>query len=306
MNKKQAYLVTAYKDFDAVYELASFLCKEDKVYIHVDKKSVQLGDSELSKLNGLSQCEAYKQYSISWGGYRHVKALLSLMEKAVADEEVGFIHMLTGEDFPLLHPKKIQERFAEDSHIYLDYIEEKDFSKAVKKRCYYYNFFQDKNVKNPVLWQIQDITVQLQRFIGIRRKGLGEFGQIYKGLVYISMPIEAARDLLTYVKMHPEYEKDLIRCQIPEEFFFHTLLLNEAFCEGKWKKQVIRRELRYMSWEHGDGSSPDYLDEAAYDKLAESNCVFARKFHGRESAPLKEKIRKLLWERDGSSGETQE
>lgn len=39
MNKKQAYLITAYKDFDAVYELASFLSKEDRVFIHVDKRA---------------------------------------------------------------------------------------------------------------------------------------------------------------------------------------------------------------------------------------------------------------------------
>ena len=80
MSKKQAYLLTAYKDFDAVYELASFLCKEDDVYIHVDKKSVQLSEPELEKLNALANCVAYKEYDIAWGGYNHVKALLSLMK----------------------------------------------------------------------------------------------------------------------------------------------------------------------------------------------------------------------------------
>lgn len=295
MNKKQAYLLTAYKDFDAVYELASFLCKEDKVYIHVDQKSVLLGEKELALLNQLPNCEAYKKYSIAWGGYNHVKALLSLMKKAVADKEVSFIHMLTGEDFPLLHPRSIKMQFSEDNHIYLDYIEEKDFNEAVKKRCYYYNFFQDNNVKNPVLWTIQDITVQLQKLFGVKRKGLGEFKELYKGLVYMSMPIDAARDILFYLKAHPEYEKDLYKCQVPEEFFFHTLLLSDRFCNGKWKQQINRRELRFMSWQRGDGSSPDYLTEEDYEKLAESNCVFARKFHGKESAALKDKIRDNLW-----------
>ena len=295
MSKKQAYLLTAYKDFDAVYELASFLCKEDDVYIHVDKKSVQLSEPELEKLNALNNCVAYKEYDIAWGGYNHVKALLSLMKRAVENPDVSYIHMLTGEDYLLKSPSKIHEQFIEDEHIYLSYIAERDFNEAVKKRYYYYNFFQDKNVKNKILWLIQDFTVLLQKKIGIKRKGLGEFDEIFKGLVYISMPVAAAKDILTYLTSHPDYEKDLYRRQLPEEFFFHTLLLNDEFCGGKWKSHIIDRELRYMNWERGDGGSPVYLEASDFEELAKSNCVFARKFHGKESAKLKERIRNELW-----------
>ena len=295
MSKKQAYLLTAYKDFDAVYELASFLCEEDYVYIHVDKKSTQLSEPELEKLNALANCVAYKEYDIAWGGYNHVKALLSLMKRAVENPDVSYIHMLTGEDYLLKSPSKIHEQFIEDEHIYLSYIAERDFNEAVKKRYYYYNFFQDKNVKNKILWLIQDFTVLLQKKIGIKRKGLGEFDEIFKGLVYISMPVTAAKDILTYLTSHPDYEKDLYRCQLPEEFFFHTLLLNDEFCGGKWKSHIIDRELRYMNWERGDGGSPVYLEDSDFKELAKSNCVFARKFHGKESAKLKERIRNELW-----------
>ena len=295
MSKKQAYLLTAYKDFDAVYELASFLCEEDYVYIHVDKKSTQLSEPELEKLNALANCVAYKEYDIAWGGYNHVKALLSLMKRAVENPDVSYIHMLTGEDYLLKSPSKIHEQFIEDEHIYLSYIAECDFNEAVKKRDYYYNFFQDKNVKNKILWLIQDFTVFLQKMIGIKRKGLGEFDEIFKGLVYISMPVTAANDILTYLTSHPDYEKDLYRCQLPEEFFFHTLLLNDEFCGGKWKSHIVDRELRYMNWERGDGGSPVYLEDSDFKELAKSNCVFARKFHGKESAKLKERIRNELW-----------
>lgn len=295
MSKKQAYLLTAYKDFDAVYELASFLCKGDSVYIHVDKKSTQIDDAKIEKLNRLSGCQAYKQYSVAWGGYNHVKALLSLMERAASDKDVSYIHMLTGEDYPLRHPDTIREQFAAEKHIYLDYIPEEDFNEAVRKRCYYYNFFPDKNVKNRALWIIQDISVSLQRLAGIRRKQLGAFSRLYKGLVYFSLPSEAARDILSYIKQHPEYEKDLYRCQVPEEFFFHTLLLNEEFCDGRWKDKIIKRELRYMNWASGNGASPVYLRNEDFDALASSGCIFARKFHGREAAELKERIRNELW-----------
>lgn len=295
MNKKQAYLITAYKDFAAVYELASFLCEYDKVYIHVDSKSKEIGEEEIGRLNTLGNCEAYRAYSIAWGGYTHVQAIMSLMEKAISDEEVSYIHFLTGEDYPIQNPQKLHDKFVSDKNIYLSYIEEKDFNEAVKKRYYYYNLFQNCNVKNPFLWQLQNATVNIQKVLGIRRKKLGEFNRIYKGLVYMSMPVEAAKELLQYIKTHSDYEKDLYRCQIPEEFFFHTLILNETFCKGKWKERVVNQELRYMNWERGDGGSPVYLEDNDYAAIAAYDGCFARKFHGRESANLKQKIRDNLW-----------
>ncbi|MBP3459487.1 MAG: hypothetical protein J6K58_09770 [Lachnospiraceae bacterium] len=295
MQKKQGYLITAYKDFAAVYELASFLSREDEVFIHVDKKSREIGREEIDRLNTIPGCHAVSTYSIAWGGYTHIQAFLQLMEMAVSQEDISYIHFLTGEDFPVLSPRRLHEKFAEEGHIYLSFIEEKDFNEAVKKRYYYYNLFQNKNVKNPVLWQMQNVTVKLQKLMGIRRKSLGEFRNVYKGLVYISMPRAAAEDILGYVKSHPEYEKAMYRCQIPEEFFFHTLLLNEDFYDGKWKKRIIDRELRYMNWERGDGGSPVYLEEEDYKEIAAGNFCFARKFHGKESEALKKKIIENLW-----------
>lgn len=295
MEKKQAYLITAYKDFAAVYELASFLCEYDKVYIHVDQKSREIGSDEIGRLNALPNCEAYSEYTIAWGGYTHVQAILSLMKRAVADEEVAYMHLLTGEDFLLQSPETLHRMFVKENRIYLSYIKEQDFNEAVKKRYLYYNIMQNQNVKNPFLWQLQDFTVKVQKWCGIRRKALGEFRTIYKGLVYISLPTEAAMDILNYVKNHPEYEKDLYRCQIPEEFFFHTLLLNDSFCNGKWKGKIVDKELRYMNWERGNGGSPVYLEDDDYEQMANYDGCFARKFHGRESAGLKQKIKDNLW-----------
>ena len=293
--KKQAYLLTAYKDYEAVSELASFLCKKDEVFIHVDLKSKGITDEQIDELNKLESVEAFREFPIYWGGYNHVKALLSLMRKASLDSNISYIHMLTGEDFPLFSPEELHERFVEDHHIYLDYIEDGDFNDAVKKRYLYYNYFQNKNVKNKWLWLFQDFTVKLQKMVGVKRTQLGGFTKIYKGLVYISMPIEAVRDVLTYIDAHPEYVKDMYKCQLPEEFFFHTLLLSDEFMDGKWKNAIVKQELRYMNWERGDGGSPVYLEMEDFEQLANGKYFFARKFHGKESKELKNKIKKELW-----------
>ena len=50
-----------------------------------------------------------------------------------------------------------------------------------------------------------------------------------------------------------------------------------------------------MNWTRGDGGSPVYLDDGDFEELAGSNCVFARKFHGKESGRLRDRIKKELW-----------
>ena len=136
------------------------------------------------------------------------------------------------------------------------------------------------------------MTVKLQKACGVFREGIGEFTRIYKGLVYISMPREAAAYVVEYVARHEEFWEDLYKCQVPEEFFFQTLFMNHE----KWSQQVVDRELRYMNWSAGDGASPVYLTEKDYDAVTASGCLFARKFHPELSKGLRDLLKSRLEE----------
>ncbi len=291
---KQAYLITAYKDFDTLYELAGMLTQTGLCFIHVDQKSKTITDADIEKLNQLEGCKAIRKYNIVWGGFAHVEAIFELLTMALAREEVSYVHLLTGEDYPLVSVKQLDQRFLgiDKDSIYLSYISPSELPETVIKRFRYYNLFQDMNVKNKVLWLIQDMTVQAQKLVGIKRKGIGEFrwDQIYKGLVYISMPRKAAKYVVSYVATHSEYWEDLKKCQVPEEFFFQTLFMNSK----EFSDKVVNRELRYMDWTKGDGASPCYLESADYEKIMkekeEKQIVFARKFHPTLSKELRERI----------------
>ncbi|MBE5882490.1 MAG: hypothetical protein E7289_09355 [Lachnospiraceae bacterium] len=287
---KQAYLITAYKDAASLFELAGLFTQTGYVYIHIDKKSKTITDDDIEKLNHIPGCVAIRKYDIKWGGFNHVKAILELIMMAVSNHDVAYMHMLTGEDFPLVSPQKLDEMFLSDSHIYMSYIKPEDLPEAVTVRYRYYNWFQDKNVKNKALWMLQHMTVLLQKRCGVFREGIGEFNRIYKGLVYISMPKEAAAYVVEYVARHEEFWEDLYKCQVPEEFFFQTIFMNN----NEWSEKVTDRELRYMDWSRGDGSSPAYLTEADYDKVKASGCLFARKFHPEMSLGLREKLREEI------------
>ncbi len=295
--EKQAYLITAYKDFDQLYELAKFFSQTAYVFIHVDEKSKSITDAQMEILNRLEGCRTVRSYSIAWGSFHHVEAILQLMLMALMKEDVGYLHLLTGEDFPLYSAGQLDARFLTDEHIYMSYIPPQDQPPQVTVRYRYKNIMANKNVKNKVLWKVQDLAGKAQEAMGSVRVSIGPFpaDRIYKGLVYISMPREAAAYVVRFISSGDgaAFWEDLKHCQVPEEFFFQTIFLNS----DEWKEKVIDQELRFMDWTKGDGSSPAYLGEHDYNEVMqarEEGCCFARKFHPYQSKTLREKIRKEL------------
>ncbi len=291
---KQAYLITAYKDFDQLYELAKFFSKTAYVFIHVDEKSKSITDRDLERLNIIPGCEAFRSYKIAWGSFHHVEAIVELMIRALLKEDVSYLHLLTGEDFPLLSAKQLDERFSEEDHIYMDYIEPGDLPKEVIVRYRYKNIMANRNVKNKLLWQIQNLSGKLQEKKGRIRKGIGVFGRdrIYKGLVYCSMPREAGAYAIGFISGEGAgFWEDLKTCQVPEEFFFQSIFMNSDI----WREKVVNRQLRYMDWSKGDGASPVYLDASDYQAVAQARkdgYCFARKFHPERSKKLRDRLRR--------------
>ena len=285
---KQAFVITAYKNYEGLKSLAKYLSGTCCVYIHVDAASQMITEEQTKALNEIPNCVAIRKYAIAWGGFCHVLAINDLIKLACDNKEVSYIHLLTGEDLPLKTPKELDQKYLECKDIFMDVIDSEHFTPQVWKRYSYHNFFPDKNVKNPLLWQLQNFTVNLQSLLGMKRTHLGEYQtkDVYKGLVYISMPKNVAEYIVTYVQKHPEFMKDLRDCQIPEEFFFQTLLMNSPF-----KENIKNKSIRYLNWEKGDGGSPAYLDLDDLKILQTSDYDFARKFHETSSDELK----KALW-----------
>ncbi|MCR5283264.1 MAG: beta-1,6-N-acetylglucosaminyltransferase [Lachnospiraceae bacterium] len=290
---KQAYLITAYKDFDQLYELANFFSETAYVLIHVDAKSKSITDAEIEILNRIPGCEAFRSQVIRWGSFTHLEAIAELLVRALKKEDVGYLHLLTGEDYPLFPAKALDERFLGSDRIYMSYIPYAEFTDAVRVRYRYVNLMANRNLKNKLLWLLQDLAGRLQELLGRVRVSIGDIpeSRLYKGLVYISMPRDAAAFVIRYIATEgASFWKGLKTCQVPEEFFFQTIFLNHK----PFSEQIVDQELRYMDWSSGDGASPVYLGPESFEqieKAREEGKCFARKFHPYLSAGLREKIR---------------
>ena len=76
----QAFLITAYKDYEQLYELVTYLAENNKVFIHVDRSSKEILPQHVEQLNGIYNCEAIATRDICWGSFTHVEAIMDLMK----------------------------------------------------------------------------------------------------------------------------------------------------------------------------------------------------------------------------------
>lgn len=112
-----------------------------------------------------------------------------------------------------------------------------------------------------------------------------EYSQIYKGLVWLSLPTEAAEYVLNYTEKN-NFLDSMYHVTIPEEFYFQTILEN-----SKFKNNIAKDNLIYNDWNHKKyGSLPAILDENDYARVVSNDYFFARKIDPKISKKLISRI----------------
>ncbi len=98
------------------------------------------------------------------------------------------------------------------------------------------------------------------------------------------MTYECINYILKYIESNGIYVKYYKTAHIPDEMFFHTIVLNSSF-----EKNVENDDLRYIYWikkttlfshfrRRKKSSTPAILGEADFNNLMQSEKLFARKF----------------------------
>ena len=268
--KKQAVLITAYKDSSQLFRLAELMHDKYQVYIHIDTKNADKFD--IQGIAAMENVHVYSRYRITWGSINHLYALIYLMKKALQDKEITYMHLISAQDI-LIKPL---DGFEDDERIYMD------FAEAIPDRWERYNFFQRFDQHSRLIEHMYQGTVKIQKLLHIKRKRLGSFKKIYKGTVWCSMPRAAAEYTDEYIRVYPAFLKSMYTCYLPEECFFQTLFMNSQ----EWKDRIVNGNLCYTDWNERDGVRPATLDESDYDRIINSGKYFARKIDPQKSAGL--------------------
>jgi hypothetical protein len=280
-----AVLITAYKDYPSLARLVERLdCDFFKVYVHIDSIG-SIGCEQTDELKRLG-VSVTRDHAIRWGSMTHLHAIVDLLRAAVDVGGVDYIHIISGQDYPLADAEEFEARC--DGRIFMNFQPMSEAPQDIRERYALRNIFYHlqtgSRAANRIYRYLDEWSRWLQKVVGLKRTRLGPFSELYKGIVWMSFPATAAATLLDDPTAD-SFFRAIRMTYIPEEVFFQTYFLNSDL-----RSLVVNDDLRYTDWRRRNGSIPAYLDESDAGPVLASDALFARKVSTDVSAELLDRI----------------
>ncbi len=267
--KKHAFIITAYNDFDWIKDSVQYYVKKVDCYIHIDNK-IKVPDNFMKWAQSTNGIYIFTRYKINWGSYKHLKAILHMINYARKNNEYDFYHILSANTIltkPLEEVLSYFEANLDSNFLQMTPLEG-EYKKLIEPWYIYYHFLHlyDKrtNWGNQFDWYF----CKLQKKIGIRRK----LDYDYKGLVYSHLNKKFINYVFDYLKEHPRYFANLKTCNIGEELFFQNIISNSPL-----KDSIVEDNKIFTKWT--EGGVAKYLTLEDYEDIDNSDCLFARKYN---------------------------
>jgi hypothetical protein len=286
---KQAILITAYKNFKHLELIIKFFNEITfEIFIHIDKKST-ISNIQITSLKQYKSVKLISQkYKVNWGGINHLKSILLLSQCAFKSQEIKYFHLITGHDFPIKNQSYFKEYFESANLEYIEYFNIPKIGAAdsdYMDRLEYFNFFDILNYKNPKDRLRLEFIRKVQKKIELKRDMNFRMPQLYGGSTYWSLSRACINHVMEFTKNNSYFLKRFKYTLCAEEFYFQTIIMNSSFAS-----KVANENLRYIDWVSRNGNNPAVLDETDFEKLMQTNAVFARKFDYPHSIELINKI----------------
>lgn len=327
---KKGYLILAHSDPIHLRKLVDSL-GNNLIFIHLDiKKNLEEFTSYIPEKNNIHFIQ--ERHSISWGGFSMVEAMLALIKNALTnDVEVSHLVFLSGNDYPIKSPEKINQFFLsnQDNQLIRGFnLTRSNCNHCLEKveRKWYF----DSKIKHPIQ---KKISVTIKNFLPQFKKNSSqvEINQqlvdVYFGSQWIGITKECAEYVVDTVESNPQLKEYFENTSAPDEMFFHTIIFNSPFkyhtiqhggesysAVWQWNnytwldpaglsctktnKVTIQRMIvgmtRELAGKKRNRGSVSFLNESDFEKIKNTEFIFARKFSSEYSSKLIENIQKQL------------
>lgn len=284
----QAIIILAHKNIDQVVKLADLLNEKFKVYIHVDQK-IQLTDTQKKVLDEMG-VHYFSYVAVNWGGWSIAEAAIRGMKEVVKDPTINYVHVISGQDWPIKDIAEIYDFYEHNNHIYLTYSLSKENIKSGERLVNWqkYYFYYDKINRRSLFGKIfHRFNMMAQKILRVNKLKKYNFkGEIYDGANWCDLPIDVVHYLLDYIEDNPQIMKIFKTGFCPDEFWMQTILVNNE----QMKARIINNNHRFIKWQKQHGSYPAILDETDFDEIEKSDAHFGRKFDLQYSQTLIDKL----------------
>lgn len=255
-----AYVISAYRRPEHLARLAHRLADDGvSFFVHVDSKTDEATyERMVAGVGDLPRVAFLERHACHWGGFGHVEASLKGLREIVrAGLDPDYVILLSGQDYPIKPNATIRAHLTrlDGRSAFMHFpLPTPDWDGGGLPR------YRDWHLR----WHRLHLRLPLRRTLPL---GLAPWG----GSAYWIMSRAAVETVLAFVEEHPEVVSFFRHVDIPDELFFQTILLNSPLAS---ECEDIR--LHYTEW--GRTPAPAFLLEEDYPHLAESPCLFARKF----------------------------
>lgn len=286
---KQAILITAYRDAARLRELVDIFGDGDfEFYIHVDRKG-HISDAECAALADHPHV-AYisRKYKVNWGGMNHLKCILLLAREALKNKDIGYIHSISGSDYPVKTPDYFKKFATGGSKEYLENfpVPASRWYKGGMDRVEYYHPMDLINIRDFGQLKYYYRFLGIQEKLGMKRSYSRKLPPLHGGSIWWSLTYDCVKYVVDYTSAHPRLLRRLKYAFIPEEFYFQTVIMSSPFAEN-----VVDDNLRYIDWNERNGNCPAVLDMTDAGAIRESPALFARKVESPVSDELLNHLR---------------
>lgn len=276
-SKRTAFILQIHKNPDQVNSFVNQLISEDMadVYIHIDKKKYEELKGKIitgPNIKVLQQC-----VDCEWGDISQVDTTILLLKEVLdSKKQYDFVCLRSGQDL------LIKEGF-------------KDFLIDNKEKVFftYRSMGRDELGLMKINWPkvtrkryttAHPIRLYRRLKLSLFRKGINispnynkwpkEYS-FYKGSQWFTIPFDVARFIVEFLDENEWYYNYFKNTLVPDESFFHTLILNSPY-----KEDIVNTNLYFFKWGQtlSDRNSPQDLTSEDIELIEESNQYFARKF----------------------------
>ncbi len=275
-----AYVISAYKLPQNLIRLVDALDEPTTHFVvSVDRKTDAAVFAEMrAGLANRRNVHVLPRHSSPYRSFGHVASTLrGLDHLADAGIPADYVSLMTGQDLPLKSNAAIRAHLA--AHPGVGYLEH--FALPTER------------------WSGGGLNRLSRLFLHTHRRHYSIGRRRFAGLIPTTLPFDLApyggsgywtlhRDhidhIRAFVAANPRYVSFFRHTDMPDEVFFHTILLNSDLAG-----RIVNDDLRYVDWSNPD-EKPSILRMKDQEALAAAADLFARKFDDTVDGAIIERV----------------
>ena len=297
-----AYIILAYKYPEQLVRLISKLNTDDvSFFLHIDKKTdKKIYEQVLTQLKDFPNVSFIKRYNSAWGSFDIVRASLEGIKSVVeTGTEFDYVIHLSGQDYLIKSNEQIKKFFQENNgKEFIEYLplpcskwgwKNGGLTRVeywhIRWKGEYFCIPQKREFKSPINSFLYSLLISLLP----KRRKFPEGFALYGGSQFWCLTGECIKWINDFVKQNPKFVNRFNYTYCTDELFYQTLIVNSPF-----KEKIINACLTYVEWPNINAWHPKILEKNDFEKISESEKLFARKFDLTRDSDILDMIDKMI------------